>query len=70
MTKNAANQFISSPVEFVQRYMARLDTWLSREPKLSEDSATALANALYLCAEEYQRMARHVQQVKGEGENT
>lgn len=66
---NAANQFITAPVEFVQQFIARLDSWLLSEPKLSEDSVTALANALYLCAEEYQRMARHVQQLKGEGEN-
>lgn len=58
--RDRLNDMARRPTEFTQQYIQQLDAWLDGDPQLCEDAVMTLSNALHLCAEEYERMAKFV----------
>jgi ParB-like chromosome segregation protein Spo0J len=58
--RDQVNSFARRSVEFVQQFVNELGEWLAHHPPLDDEAKSALVNAFHVCAEEFDRIAEHI----------
>jgi hypothetical protein len=65
--KSDTNLFVQRVAEFSQRYASDLNQWLRSQPEISREAIASLSNALHVCGEEFERLARAIQEISPRG---
>jgi hypothetical protein len=58
------NKLTAQAVQLTQKFTEDVNAWLESNPKVSAEGAAALANALLVCSEEFERLAGQIQKLK------